>query len=65
MYDAYYCGAGGAETERADLVVRGGKKTSVQTHGTVENKPVPTCDTYFSECMKECSARKLTVGLAS
>ena len=42
MYDAFFCMAGGAETERADQVVRGGKKQVTRTHGTLENRPVPT-----------------------
>ena len=44
MYDAYFCGAGGAEKEWADLVVRerGGKKQVSRTQGTIENNPVPT-----------------------
>ena len=42
MYDAYFCGAGGAETDWTDLVVRGGKKQVSRTHGTFENRPVPT-----------------------
>ena len=41
MYDAYFCGAGGEETEWADLVVEGKERNKFSEHTSLLKKPVP------------------------